>query len=266
MRLHFEKYHGTGNDFIIIDDRARNFNLTREQIEKLCHRRFGIGADGLLLLRESDGLDFEMIYYNSDGLPGSMCGNGGRCIVAFAYRLGIVQTKIRFLAADGIHEASILSTDPMQVLLQMGDVNQIETNSEFQFLNTGSPHVVKKVLSVDSVNVLEEGRKIRYNDRFKVNGTNVNFIEVRGNELFVRTYERGVEDETLSCGTGVTASALAANIARLLPSDSNPTIVKTPGGTLKVHFTASGSGYSNIFLEGPASHVFTGSFEVPFLD
>lgn len=262
MNLVFEKYHGTGNDFILMDDRENKLQLSREQIEFLCHRRFGIGADGLLLLRTNDSYDFEMVYYNSDGLPGSMCGNGGRCIAAYAFKNGIVKSNMRFIAADGPHEAEIISSDPMEVRLQMSDVSVIEKSPDFYFLDTGSPHVVKFLQDVDKLDVVAEGRKVRNNDRFREKGTNVNFLEDKGAEIFVRTYERGVEDETLSCGTGVTASALAAAMKGILKPGSESCNVRTPGGLLRVHFNSTETGFNQVYLQGPAQFVFAGTVKL----
>lgn len=262
MNLVFEKYHGTGNDFILMDDRENKLQLSREQIEFLCHRRFGIGADGLLLLRTNDSYDFEMVYYNSDGLPGSMCGNGGRCIAAYAFKKGIVKSNMRFIAADGPHEAEIISSDPMEVRLQMSDVSVIEKSPDFYFLDTGSPHVVKFLQDVDKLDVVAEGRKVRNNDRFREKGTNVNFLEDKGAEIFVRTYERGVEDETLSCGTGVTASALAAAMKGILKAGAENCNVRTPGGLLRVHFNSTETGFNQVYLQGPAQFVFAGTVKL----
>lgn len=211
--MQFYKYQGTGNDFIIIDNRDLKFNRSDNGlVAKLCHRRFGIGADGLMLLQNKTGYDFEMVYYNADGNQSSMCGNGGRCIVEFARTLGLVKEKTLFYAIDGEHEAVV---KPNFVTLKMKDVNDVETNSDFYFLNTGSPHYVAFVNDLTNYDVVHEGKKIRYNNRFKADGTNVNFIEKIGGGLFVRTYERGVEDETYSCGTGVTAAALVAAIKNI---------------------------------------------------
>jgi diaminopimelate epimerase len=252
----FYKYQGTGNDFIIIDNRNSIFDrANNELVKKLCHRRFGIGADGLMLLQNKSGYDFEMVYYNSDGNEGSMCGNGGRCIVEFARSLGLANDKTFFYAPDGAHEAIV---KPSFVSLKMNDVNGIEQNDEFCFLNTGSPHYVKFVNDLNNYNVFEEGRKIRYSERFKAQGTNVNFVENTGKELFVRTYERGVEDETYSCGTGVTASALVAAIKNQ-STDSNYCDIKTPGGNLKIRFNMQNTNsFNDIWLEGPAEFVFKG--------
>ena len=252
----FVKYHGTGNDFILIDDRYSLQSLSSEVIRKLCDRHFGIGADGLIQLRNKDGFDFEMLYYNSDGLKGSMCGNGGRCITAFAHSLGIIKEKAIFSAFDGTHEAKIISGNPYIVSLHMNDVTEIEDNSEFIYLDTGSPHVVIYVEDVKAIDVIGPGREIRYNKRFKEAGTNVNFVQEVNGDIYVRTYERGVEDETLSCGTGVTAAVIASSFSeRNISSGCN---VFTPGGKLKVYFEIEGNRYSKIWLEGKAEKVFNG--------
>lgn len=259
MLLECYKYQGTGNDFVLIDNREKNISLTTEQIKWLCNRRFGIGADGLMLLELEPGIDFKMVYFNSDGNESSMCGNGGRCITAFAKRLGIISTEAKFLAIDGIHEAKV---NENEVSLKMNDVRQVEAGEDYFYLNTGSPHYVKFVNDIESVDVVEEGKKIRYNERFKSEGTNVNFIEKKDNELFVRTYERGVEDETLSCGTGVTAAALVAAL-KGQSTDKNNCIIKTLGGNLNVKFEkVLENTFYNIWLEGPATFVFKTSIEV----
>lgn len=260
MIISFFKYQGTGNDFIMIDNRSRNLQLTVEQIRFLCSRTFGIGADGLILLEPEPGMNFKMVYFNSDGNPSSMCGNGGRCIVAFAAQLGIVSGKANFLASDGIHEAQLLSDG--QVALKMGDVKQIEKTPEYYFLNTGSPHVVKFSTNVNAINVVEEGRRIRNNERFAAEGTNVNFIEPEGDAVYVRTYERGVENETLSCGTGVTAAALVAALEGK-SSAKNSCELLTKGGRLKVSFErVLDQNFYNIWLTGPAEFVFKGEIEL----
>ena len=252
----FHKYQGTGNDFVIIDNRDLKFNRSDNAlVEKLCHRRFGIGADGFMLLQNKIGYDFEMVYYNSDGKEGSMCGNGGRCIVEFARTLGLANDKTLFYAADGPHEAIV---KPGFVSLKMKEVNEIEQNTDFCFLNTGSPHYVKFVKDIQNFNVVEEGKKVRYNERFKAQGTNVNFVERVENELFVRTYERGVEDETYSCGTGVTAAALVAAV-NSLATGTDFCEIKTLGGNLKVKFTPQGDNtFTDVWLEGSAEFVFKG--------
>ncbi|MDP2387358.1 MAG: diaminopimelate epimerase [Bacteroidota bacterium] len=259
MKIQFSKYQGTGNDFILIDNRSKKIILSAEQIKSLCHRRFGIGADGLMLLEPETGFDFKMVYYNSDGNQSSMCGNGGRCISAFAKRLGLVGDKANFLAIDGPHESIFFDNS---VKLRMNDVNGIEKIGNDFYLNTGSPHYVRIVSDLDSFNVVEEGKKIRYNERFKEKGTNVNFIEKKGNKLHVRTYERGVEDETYSCGTGVTASALISSVVNMFGIKDHCDII-TSGGNLSVSFKkVSDQAYTDIWLEGPAEFVFEGSIEV----
>jgi diaminopimelate epimerase len=258
--LDFYKYQGTGNDFIIIDNRDGKFNRADNAIvSKLCNRRFGIGADGLMLLQNKAGYDFEMVYYNSDGNESSMCGNGGRCIVEFARTLGLVKERTHFSAIDGEHEALV---KPGFITLKMKDVKNVELNADYSFLDTGSPHYVAFINDVASFNVCEEGRKIRNNNRFKNDGTNVNFIENQHDNLFVRTYERGVEDETHSCGTGVTAAALVAAIKNV-STEKNYCDIKTLGGNLKVKFTKhADNSFSDIWLEGPAVFIFKGEIAV----
>ncbi len=259
--MHFYKYHGTGNDFILFDNRSNTIQFQQQEVALLCHRRFGIGADGLMLLEETEGFDFKMVYYNSDGRESSMCGNGGRCIVAFAKKLGIAKSEVRFMATDGEHRAR-LEND--QVHLKMNDVMSIEIGEGYYFLNTGSPHYVKYVKDLHSFPVFAEGRSIRNNERFKAEGTNVNFIEPKGKSLFVRTYERGVEDETYSCGTGVTAAALVAAISGKSTSPSSCAI-ETLGGALAVNFNRQSDQYfNNIWLNGPATFVYEGNIDLKF--
>lgn len=260
MNLSFYKYQGTGNDFVLIDNREKTISLSPEQIKFLCDRRFGIGADGLMLLELEPGMDFKMVYFNSDGHESSMCGNGGRCITALAKRLGVIDKETKFLAIDGIHEAKVLSDD--FISLKMNDVRNVESGDGFFYLNTGSPHYVKLTQDVKNMDVFTEGKNIRYNDRFKEEGTNVNFIEKQDDVLFVRTYERGVENETLSCGTGVTASALVAAM-KGLATEKNNCKVRTLGGDLNVKFDkVLENNFYNIWLEGPATFVFKGDIEL----
>jgi diaminopimelate epimerase len=260
MQLSFYKYQGTGNDFIIIDNRDMKFNRADNLlVAKLCDRRFGIGADGLMLLQSKTGYDFEMVYYNSDGNESSMCGNGGRCIVEFARTLGLVKDKAAFLASDGEHEALVKTG---YISLKMNNVSKVESNAGYSYLNTGSPHYVAFVNDVNNFNVYEEGKKIRYNDRFKEKGTNVNFVEKQYNELFVRTYERGVEGETYSCGTGVTAAALVASLKEVATATDHCDI-KTLGGNLKVFFKRhADNSFTDIWLEGSATFVFKGEISL----
>ncbi len=260
MKIDFYKYQGTGNDFILIDNRQQTIALSTEQIRFLCDRRFGIGADGLMFLELELGFNFKMVYFNSDGNQSSMCGNGGRCITAFAKLLNVISDKCKFLAIDGSHEALILENNI--VSLKMQDVKQIEITNDFFFLNTGSPHYVKIVKDIEHYDVKGEGKKIRNSERFKEEGTNVNFIEKKDDAVFVRTYERGVEDETLSCGTGVTAAALVAGLQGIVET-KNSCLVKTLGGNLEVKFDrVLEKNFYNIWLEGPAELVFNGSVEI----
>ncbi|MCU0360084.1 MAG: diaminopimelate epimerase [Bacteroidia bacterium] len=263
MVVQFHKFQGTGNDFVMLDNRKGQLQLTEAQLKFLCSRRFGIGADGLILIELEPGADFKMVYYNSNGKPSSMCGNGGRCIVAYANQLGMIQDKTKFIATDGLHEAVLLPDN--LVSLKMADVRLVEKHSDYYFLNTGSPHVVKFTDSLEQFPVIEEARKIRYNDRFTEAGTNVNFIQKHNDALFVRTYERGVEDETYSCGTGVTAAALVASLEGLATS-KNYCDIATLGGKLKVSFEkVLDQNFYNIWLTGPAEFVFRGEIELPKL-
>ncbi len=258
MRLRFYKYHGTGNDFILIDNRQNEVKLTKEQIGFLCHRRFGIGADGLMLLKSHKDYDFEMDYYNSDGSGGTMCGNGGRCICAFAKHLGIIENNTEFLASDGPHQAYI--DEHGFVKLKMIDVEKIEEYYDHLFLDTGSPHYVKFVDDVQKVDVFNKGKKIRYSEKYKSQGTNVNFVSSIEKGISVRTYERGVEDETYSCGTGSVASALAFYKKNNLTYSIIP--IKTLGGSLEVSFKESYDKFTDVFLKGPAKLVFKGEITV----
>lgn len=259
MIIKFYKYQGTGNDFIIADNRKAEYALNTDQIRRLCDRRFGIGADGFMLLNEKAGYDFEMKYYNSDGREGSMCGNGGRCIVKFAYHLGIHRNEYKFLAVDGEHEAEI-DMDGI-VSLKMIDVDKVQKVHGDFVLNTGSPHYVKLVNDVMDADVYKKGRDIRYSKTYEETGINVNFVELAGeHEIIVRTYERGVEDETYSCGTGVTAAAL---VCYHNENGYNDVQVKTLGGSLTVEFDRlDEEKYTNIWLCGPAEKVFEGSVDV----
>lgn len=255
MQLTFFKYQGTGNDFIMIDNRQLVFDKEdTKRIAFLCDRRFGIGADGLILLEHHDTHDFKMVYFNADGNESSMCGNGGRCITAFAKFLGIINNEATFEAIDGKHRSKI-QTD--MVSLQMQDVPFIEDKSSHVFLDTGSPHHVQMEQKLQDLDVKTIGRRIRQGTPYNEAGTNVNFVKKNTTDNFsVRTYERGVEDETLSCGTGVTAVALAMNY--IGETEKNVITLKTLGGELKVSFERHESGYKNIWLIGPTAQVFKG--------
>ena len=257
MLIDFYKYQGTGNDFIIIDNRTNYFPKNDTKlINFLCDRRFGIGADGLILLENDDKTDFKMVYYNSDGNQSSMCGNGGRCLVAFAKFLEIIDVETTFTAIDGLHYAKI---EGDIVSLQMQDVQEVEVFDEYVFLNTGSPHHVQNTKNLKDFDVKNNGAKLRYG-KYGEKGSNINFVEKEATDIFsVRTYERGVEDETFSCGTGVTAVAIAMN--EIGQTKSNTIQLNTPGGVLKVSFIKNSTGYKSIFLEGPAKQVFKGAIE-----
>ena len=261
MKLPFYKYQGTGNDFILVDNRKNEYSsLSTAQIKRLCDRRFGIGADGLMLLQERTGYDFEMKYYNADGKEGSLCGNGSRCMVKFVYQLGIHKELYKFLAADGVHEAEI-DIDGT-VSLRMKDIRMIKKFHNDFILDTGSPHYIKLVNHVMDMDVYKKGYEIRHSKEFEDDGINVNFVEQTDepDKIIVRTFERGVEDETLSCGTGVTAAAL---ICYHNENGFNEVGVKTPGGELSVEFDRlDDNRYENIWLCGPAEKVFEGSVEI----
>lgn len=258
MQIPFLKYQGAGNDFIMIDNKTKSFPKNNEElIAKLCHRNFGIGADGLILLEDDKETDFRMVYFNSDGSESTMCGNGGRCIVAFAHKLGIFENETSFIAVDGLHKASIKDNI---VSLQMIDVDSVKVNDDYVFTNTGSPHHVQLVDNLTSFNVFSEGKRIR-NEIYGTEGSNVNFVEqINDNTFRVRTYERGVENETLACGTGVTAVAIAMHST----NKTSATHINLPveGGDLAVSFNANNGVYSDIHLIGPADFVFKGTINI----
>jgi diaminopimelate epimerase len=262
MKIEFWKYQGNGNDFIILDERDSTRQLTTEQLRRLCDRNFGIGADGLMTLAASEVSDFKMVYYNADGKPASMCGNGGRCVALFAYLEKIAAQSMHFEAYDGIHKAIIeeefIKGKKFAVSLQMADVTGVEQSGKFFFLDTGSPHYVEFVENLAEIDVEKEGRKTRYSERFSPDGTNVNFVELKNSRLFVRTYERGVEAETLSCGTGVTATAIAA----FLETGQKNLPIRTSGGEFKVKFEEHNGVFSSLWLYGPAEAVFKGTIAV----
>lgn len=270
MKFHFYKHQATGNDFVMIDNRSGQFSFSTEQIKKICDRRFGIGADGLMLIEKHPTLDFNLQYYNSDGSQ-SLCGNGSRAAMHFASFLGMVKGRATFHAYDGTHDAELLANDIVR--LRMNNTNDVSVIGNDFIINTGSPHLVRFVKNIEQYPVFEEGRKIRYSDSYKEKGINVNFVELLpNNTIFVRTYERGVENETLSCGTGVTAAALAAS----QKGYTSPVLIRTLGGELSVAFKtvrlndSAGEGqtaaqtpvFQDIFLIGPAKMVFEGDLEL----
>jgi len=259
MKIHFYKYQGTGNDFVMIDNRDFHFPKENTQIiNKLCDRKFGVGADGLILLENDTDTDFRMIYFNADGSESTMCGNGGRCLVAFAKQLNIIENKTTFIAIDGLHHATI---DNGIVSLQMIDVTTVENHNDSYFLNTGSPHHIEFVKNITTVDVKNKGKEIRYGAPYFKEGTNVNFVEyLDNNSIKVRTYERGVEDETLSCGTGVTAAAIATYKAGIIKK--NTIDIHVLGGKLNVRFEKENDIYKNIFLTGPATFIFEATIEL----
>lgn len=263
MKIVFFKYQGTGNDFIIIDNRLINNNLLKEKkiIKKLCDRRFGIGSDGLILIENTPKYDFYMKYYNSDGLEGSMCGNAGRCCTIFMKNYFLKEKKIKFKAIDGLHKALILENN--NVLLKMNDISKIEKHKDHYFLNTGSPHYVKFTSNIEGINVYNEGKKIRFNKKYFKIGVNVNFLEYKKNILYIRTYERGVENETLSCGTGSVAGAISAYHKGIIKYTKNIKI-KTLGGQVIISFNinTNNNEYENIWIKGKAKEVFKGQINI----
>jgi diaminopimelate epimerase len=260
MQLEFYKYQGTGNDFVMIDNRSGFFPKENVQlVARLCDRRFGIGGDGLILLENDSATDFKMVYYNSDGNQSSMCGNGGRCLVAFAKDLKVINDSCTFIATDGLHHASI-ANDGI-VSLQMIDVTDIKKESDYTFMNTGSPHHVQMVEDLEHYNVKENGAALRYGNLYGAAGSNINFVKKINEDTFsLRTYERGVEDETLACGTGATAVAIAMNAT----GQTNASSIKlnVEGGKLAVSFDKMGDQFTNVFLIGPAEFVFKGQVEI----
>jgi len=258
--MKFYKYTGAGNDFILLDDYNNNIpELSAKQIYSMCDRHFGIGADGIMILKKSKALDFDMEYFNADGSGGTMCGNGGRCLVAFAQKLGLIKNHTKFLASDGIHEAFINQRNIVK--LKMINVDEIETVGKDFYCYTGSPHYVIFVDDIETIDVLNEGRKIRYSDKYKDKGTNVNFVKIEENHaISIRTYERGVEDETLACGTGSVAAALTC--AKINEFCSGEVSVHTKGGLLKVSFNKTDDYYEDIWLTGPADFVFQGEINL----
>lgn len=262
MRIHFAKYQGTGNDFILFDN--RNATLRRDLTTwyaQICDRHFGIGADGVILLEKDPELDFSMVYFNADGRESSMCGNGGRCLADFAMQLGLVGKQCVFRAVDGVHRAEM---EDGGIRLQMRDVDGIRKADDHYELDTGSPHYVTFVPDVENIPVKEHGAAIRYSHAFIDKGINVNFVHMRNAELVVRSYERGVEDETLSCGTGITASAICNAIETREPVGIHSVQVRAKGGLLRVSYTKiSDTLFRDIWLAGPAVCVYRGEISMP---
>lgn len=256
MKIKFYKYHAAGNDFVLIDNREKKINLSKEQIAKICHRRFGVGADGIILLDNDAQADYHVTYINPDGSQ-SLCGNGCRTAVDLASRLGLANKINSFNAYDGIHPAEILLDG--QIKIKMNDVSEIEEVFDGYSLDTGSPHYVKFVHGLENYPVFVDGRKMRHEKHFP-KGTNANYIEDKGNNsIALRTYERGVEEETLACGTGATAAALAAS----KKGYKSPLTIFAQGGILTVEFKSNASGgFTDIYLIGPAKLVYEGEVEV----
>ncbi len=260
MTIKFHKYQGTGNDFVMIDNRNGDFPKENiKLIEHLCDRRFGIGGDGLILLENDSQTNFKMVYYNSDGNQSTMCGNGGRCLVAFAKSLNVIENQATFIAIDGLHNATIDQNGI--VSLQMQDVSEIKIEKDYVFLNTGSPHHVTMVENLPTYNVKENGSRIRNSDLYGKTGSNINFVsQISENEFTIRTFERGVEDETLSCGTGATATAIAMHATN--NTKSNHIKINVEGGNLEISFDVIDNKYVNVFLKGKAEFVFEGNIDL----
>jgi len=261
MRVPFYKYQATANDFIIINQSVVPYlqNADHHLISQLCDRRLGIGADGLMIIAPSDDADFKMVYYNADGHESTMCGNGGRAIAHLAYSLKLCGNECTFEAIDGLHEAKI---EGNRVRLKMIDVPNFEKDGGAFVLDTGSPHYVQFEQGVETMDIVAKGRSIRNNDTYKAEGINVNFLERKDDHVNVRTYERGVEDETFSCGTGVTAAAIASVLEDRGPEGDHQIALKTKGGKLEVSFRKIGNSFDNVWLTGPAEHVFDGSIAI----
>lgn len=255
MLIGFSKFQGTGNDFVMIDNRELGLKLTQQQIATICNRKFGVGGDGLILV-EMDGETPKMVYYNSDGADSSMCGNGGRCFVKFCQELGVMNETGSFLAVDGLHE---FKAHADKIHLKMGDVTDIGKDTDAWVIETGSPHYIEEADVLDGLDIIEKGRSIRYSEKYSAEGINVNIVETDGITALMRTYERGVEDETLSCGTGATAVAVMLSESKNWKS---PVQISTLGGKLEVAFKKNGGKYEDVWLIGPAERVFDGEIEV----
>lgn len=260
LNFRFHKYHGAGNDFIMVNQFESRFVLDSEAIAFLCNRHLGVGADGLILIEPTTSCDFKMTYFNSDGNEGSMCGNGGRSAIAFAHNEGLIGKEADFLAYDGEHHGWVHGKNGslLDIEITMKDVKKFDFDGKRLVVNTGSPHYVEITNHIQQLDVIEKGRSIRYSDTYSKEGVNVNFLEIKDDIAYLRTYERGVEDETLSCGTGVTAAAIAVSLL----TDNEDVTVETKGGTLKVHLKKTAEGFTNIRLQGPVTFVFSGNISL----
>ena len=259
MKINFSKYSGAGNNFIVIDNRKSFFNLPKEQISRLLDINIGIGGDGLILINKSEKYDFKIVHYTPDGNLGSLCGNGTRCAIAYAHKKNIIKNDTIFEAFDGVHNASVIDDELIE--MQMKINSKITKNDYGLWVDTGSPHLIIETSNTDDIDVEKEGKLIRYSDNFRENGVNVNYVQKISDEVFkIRTYERGVENETLSCGTGATASAIAMNF--LKKTNSEKIKIKTIGGDLNVKFNTNNKSYKNIELSGHVSKVFSGEIKI----
>ncbi len=262
MQMKFFKYHGAGNDFILVNNLKGKYHLSKAQIKTFCDRRFGIGADGLILLNQDTNLDFKMIYYNADGGEGTMCGNGGRCITAFAANQGIIQNQCTFNAIDGEHHAEIIEKQNNKMIVKLGMQESLlpEKRLKGWFIDTGSEHYIEFRNQVKDVDVQKDGSALRHHKEFSPNGANINFVSEHNNYLKIRTYERGVENETLACGTGATAVALTYSLCN--NHVHSPITLKALGGTLKVYFKKKEERFTDIYLEGPTELVYEGFINI----
>ena len=256
--IKFSKYHGAGNDFVMINAIKTPVILSDDEVKAICDRRTGVGADGLIMVLPSEKYAFRMKYYNCDGHESTFCGNGGRCIAAFAVEEGLASQHIEYEAIDGIHKADVTkkSDNEYLVSITMRDIEGFDLTDERLLINTGSPHYVTRVDNLMGFDVRKRGAAIRNNKNISKDGVNVDFMEIIDNQYHIRTFERGVEDETLACGTGVTASAIAA----ALWYGGNNIDIRTTLATLNVKFEMSGNAIKNIVLTGPATHVFDGFY------
>lgn len=262
MKIKFYKYQATGNDFIIIDAREENLVLEKKDIQFLCDRHFGIGSDGLIIFGNSDKADFSMQFFNPDGSGGMMCGNGGRSIVKFASDKGVISDSCSFIAPDGLHFATINNDI---ISLKMVNPTLFQAHQDGYYINTGTSHFVVFEEDLNKINIIEKGRSIRYDERFShYNGCNVNFVEeISLNNIRIRTYERGVEDETLACGTGICAAALTYSIEKGLKNGKHTINISAKGGDLQVEFEKkSDNSLSEVYLIGTANSVFEGEIEI----